>query len=343
MQEGFHPPATIRNEENSPVTSWPIEFQDVVNARDRIKPHLSPTPLRSYAPLDDHVGHGIHVLVKHENHQPTNAFKVRSNLSALTLLTHEEKQRGVVAATRGNHGLGLAWAGKLLGVPVTICVPLGNNPEKNRAIRGYGADLIEVGRDWDETDETARNLVKTQGLHMVHPINDRGIIAGAGTLTLEILEEEPDLDALVVAVGGGSQSVGALTVQRALRPDLPVFGVQAEGAAAIHDSWHAGRPLSKATADTIADGLATRNCYDFTFPPLLEGLTDFITVTDTEIAGAIRAYLSTTHNLAEAAAAASLAGLLELGGRLAGKTVGIILSGSNIDAETLKKVVNQEI
>ncbi len=321
------------------MAPWPITFQDVLNARARIQPHLSPTPLRSYAPLDEVVGHGIRVFVKHENHQPTNAFKVRSNLSALTALDEEERQRGVVASTRGNHGLGLAWAGKLLGVPVTICVPVGNNPEKNRAIRGYGAELIETGRDWDETDEKARTLVTERNLHMVHPINDRDIIAGTGTMTLEILEAMPDLDALLLAVGGGSHSVGAMTVQRALRPDLPVYGVQAAGASAIHDAWHAGEPLSKPTADTIADGLATRNCYDFTFPPLLEGLTDFITVTDSEIAEAIRVYLSTTHNLAEAAGAASLAGLFKMRERLAGKTVAVILTGSNIDLETLERVL----
>jgi len=325
------------------VNSWPLTFEDVLAARERIRAHLSPTPLRAYAALDEAVGNGIRVRVKHENHQPTNAFKVRSNLSALTALADAERRRGVVAATRGNHGLGLAWAGRLLGVPVTICVPHGNNPEKNRAILDHGAELVEAGRDWDETDETARRLVAERGLIMVHPINNRHIIAGAGTVTLEILEACPELEALVVAVGGGSQSVGALTAVRGLRPGVEVFAVQAEGASAIHDSWHAGKPLSKPSAITIADGLATRNCYEFTFPPLLEGLADFVTVTDADIAAAVRLLLSTTHNLAEPAGAAGLAGLIRLGDRLAGKTVGVILSGANVDAETLRRIVGGEL
>jgi len=322
---------------------WPVTIDDVRAARERIRPHLEPTPLRGYAPLDAVVGHGIRVRVKHENHQPTNAFKVRNNLSALTALDPETRRRGVIAATRGNHGLGLAWAGQLLGVPVTICVPHGNNPEKNRAIVGHGAELIEAGRDWDETDDAAKRLVQERGLHMVHPINDRDVIAGAGTMTLEILESCPELDALVVSVGGGSQSVGTLTVIRALRPEVRVFAVQAAGAAAIHDSWHAGRPLSRPSAETIADGLATRNCYEFTFPPLLEGLTDFVTATDAEIAEAVRILLSTTHNLAEPAGAAGLAGLLKLRERLAGSTVALILTGGNIDLSTLRRIVDGDL
>jgi threonine dehydratase len=339
MSDGGETPAgRIRD-----VNPWPITFEDVLAARERIRPHVPITPLRAYAALDETVGNGIRVRVKHENHQPTNAFKVRSNLSALTALPEAERSRGVVAATRGNHGLGLAWAGHMLQVPVTICVPHGNNPEKNRAILGYGAELVEAGRDWDETDETARRLVAERGLTMVHPINNRHIIAGAGTVTLEILEACRELDALVVAVGGGSQSVGALTAVRGLERQVEVFAVQAEGASAIHDSWHAGKPLSRPSAITIADGLATRNCYDFTFPPLLEGLTDFVTVTDGEIAEAVRILLATTHNLAEPAGAAGLAGLVKLRERLAGKTVAIILSGANIDAETLGRIVNREL
>ncbi|HJW14112.1 MAG TPA: pyridoxal-phosphate dependent enzyme, partial [Thermoanaerobaculia bacterium] len=129
---------------------WPISFEDVLEARRRIRPHIAPTPLRRYAPLDEAVGSGIAVWVKHENHNPTNAFKARNALSAMTALSEEEKRRGVIAATRGNHGLGVAWAATLLGIPATICVPLGNNPEKNEAMRGYGASLVEEGTDYDE-------------------------------------------------------------------------------------------------------------------------------------------------------------------------------------------------
>ena len=322
---------------------WPITMTDVLEARRRIRPWLRATALRSYEPLDRSVGHGIRVLIKHENHQPTSAFKARNAMAALTALSGEERGRGVVGATRGNHGQGLAWAGSLLGIPVTVCVPEGNNPEKNAAMRGFGATVVEEGRDYDESVAVAGRLVREKGLRLVHSTNDPMVIAGAGTMALEMIEERPDLEAIVVAVGGGSQAVGALTVLRALKPEVEVFGVQAEGASAIHDSWHAGRPVAGASASTFADGLATRQVYELTFGALREGLAGFVRASDSEIAEALRLLLATTHQLAEGAGAAGLAGLLRLRERLAGKTVGIVLSGGNIDRETLRRVVCGEI
>ncbi|HZR09408.1 MAG TPA: threonine/serine dehydratase [Myxococcales bacterium] len=322
---------------------WPVTIGDVLEARERIRDRLPPTPLRRYAPLEEAVGYGIRVFVKHENHQPTQAFKVRNTLAALTALSAEEKKRGVVGATRGNHGQGLAWAGQLLGVPVVLCVPRGNNPEKNAAMRGFGAELIEEGDDYDAAAQVADRLVRERGMTLVHSTNHRQVIAGAATMTLEVFEQEPALDAMVLAVGGGSQAVGALTVARALRPELAVFGVQAERAAAIHDSWHKGRPLSGYSAHTFADGVATRNVYDLTFPALREGLAGFVKVGEAAIADAVRVLLRTTHNLAEGAGAMGLAGLLALRETLAGKSVGICISGGNIDQETLRRVVCREI
>ncbi len=322
---------------------WPIRFADVLAAEHRIRPWVPETPLRRYAPLDEAVGRGISVWVKHENLAPTNSFKIRNALSVVTLLSEEARRRGIVAATRGNHGLGVACAGSVLGAPVTVCVPRGNNPEKNEGIRGYGATLVEDGRDYDESVTVAERLMRERGLTMVHSTNDPGVIAGAGTVTLEILRAAPELDALVVSVGGGSQAVGALTVARTLKPGLPVYAVQAAGAAAAHDSWHARRPVAKTSADTFADGLATRSVYALTFGALLSGLADFVSVTDAEIADAVRLLLRTTHGLAEGAGAAGLAGLLALRDRLAGKRVGIIVSGGNIDRATLARVVNGEI
>jgi threonine dehydratase len=319
-------------------TLWPITLAEVLDAERRIRPHLPRTPLRNYAPLDEAVG--CEVWVKHENCQPTNSFKVRNNLSALTALSTEERARGVIAATRGNHGQGLAWAARLVGTPATICVPVGNNPEKNAAMRGFGAELIEEGKDYDESLAVATRIAHERGLRVVHSTNDREVIAGAGTIALEIIQEQPRLDALVVAVGGGSQAVGALTVLRALRSDLPVYAVQAERAAAIHDSFHRRLPMSKSSADTFADGLATRSTYAMTFPALCAGLADFVTVSESELAEAVRLYLRTTHHLAEGAGAAGLAGAIKLRDRLAGKRVAIILSGANIDEATLKKVID---
>src|SRR6266850_815834 len=199
---------------------WPLTIADVLEARERIRVTLPPTALRRYAPLEEAVGYGIRLFVKHENHQPTQAFKARNALAALTSLSEEEKRKGVVGASRGNHGQGLAWAGQMLGVPVAICVPRGNNPEKNEAMRGFGAEVIEQGDDYDSAVQVADRLVRERGMTLVHSTNHREVIAGAGTMTLEMLEQQPDLDALVLAVGGGSQSVGAMTVARALRPEL---------------------------------------------------------------------------------------------------------------------------
>ncbi len=321
---------------------WPITIADVRAAAARLGPHLKPTPLCSYAALDGEVGAGLRLWVKHENYNPTGAFKVRNGLAALTLLGEGERKRGVVAASRGNHGLGLAWAGARLGIPITVCVPHGNNPEKNAALRGLGATLVEEGGDYDEAVVVAARLQTEGGLHLVHSTNDPMAIAGAATLTLEMLEERTDLEALVYAVGGGSQAVGGMTVARALRPGLPVYAVQAEGASAIHDSWHAGRPLSRPRAETFADGLATRNTYPLTFAALRAGLTGFVAVSEAALAEAVRMILRTTHSLVEGAGAAGLAGLLALRPALAGQRVGIVLSGANIDQDTLRGILNRE-
>jgi threonine dehydratase len=329
------------------MPTWPITIDDVRAAEARIRPHLPPTPLRRYVELDAAIGHDIRVLVKHENHQPTNSFKIRNGLAALSALPAEALERGVVAATRGNHGMGVAWAGALLGVPVTICVPEGNNPEKNAGMRALGAEVIEEGRDYDVAAGLAFELVEERGLTAIHSSNNNQVIAGAGTMALEILEQSRDqghpLDAMVIAVGGGSQAVGAMTVMRALRPEVEVYAVQAAGAAAIHDGWHAGTPVTRERADTFADGLATRSCYAATFAALREGLREFITVSDAEIAEALRLALRTTHNLVEGAAVGGLAGLRKLAPRLAGKTVAVVFTGGNIDDATLRAVMNREI
>jgi len=323
--------------------NYPLSLDDVRAARERIAPYIQPTPLRRYPTLDAAVGRDIAVYVKHENFNPTNSFKVRNGLSFMAALPDEARRRGVVGATRGNHGLGLAYAGKMLGVKTTVCVPLGNNPEKNAGMRAYGARLIEEGKDYDESVVVADRIVREEGATLAHSTNNRDIVAGAATMSLEIVEQEPSLDAIVLAVGGGSQAVGALTIARALQPQLKVYAVQAERAAAAHDAWHSGTRRVLESADTFADGLATRTTYDMTFPALKEGLADFVTVSEGEMAAAVRLVLETTHSLAEGAGAAGLAGLIKLRDALAGKRVAIVLSGSNIDRTTLRRVLCAEI
>ena len=325
------------------TSPWPISLDDVRAARARLAPYLQPSPLYNYPLLDAAVGHGIQVLVKHENFNPTNSFKVRNGLSFMTALPDAQRARGVVAATRGNHGLGIAYAGKTFGVRTVICVPVGNNPDKNAGMRALGARVIEEGRDYDESVQVAQRLVEADGLALAHSTNDRTVLAGAATLSLEMFEQAGTLDAIVAVVGGGSQSVGALTVARALSPSTKVYAAQATGASAAHDSWHGGQRITRERADTFADGLATRSTYDLTFPALQAGLAGFVTVSDAEIADAVRLLMSTTHSLVEGAGAGGLAALRTLAPQLAGQRVGIIVSGGNIDEATLRRIILREL
>ncbi|HSQ30608.1 MAG TPA: pyridoxal-phosphate dependent enzyme, partial [Gemmatimonadaceae bacterium] len=213
----------------------------------------------------------------------------------------------------------------------------------NAAMRALGVTVVEEGRDYDEAVGVMQRIAARDGLVIAHSTNDPRIVAGAGTMTLEIIEQQPDLDALVIAVGGGSQAVGAMTVANALAPRLEVYGVQAAGASAIHDSWHAQQRLTRPRADTFAEGVATRSTYDVTFPALQAGLAGFVTVTDAQIAEALRTVVSLTHNLVEGAGAMGFAALSKLRDQLAGKRVGIIFCGGNIDVATLRRVLAGEI
>jgi threonine dehydratase len=326
-----------------PATEFPITFEDIQAARARISGYLPPTPLRGYPQLSEIVGHGIEVVVKHENHQPTNSFKIRNGLSFMTALTSAERKRGVVAASTGNHGQGIAFGGRMLDVSTTICVPAGNNPEKNAAMRALGATVLEEGRDYDDAVLVMQRLCTEHGRVLAHSTNDPRIIAGAGTMTLEILEEDPRLDAIVIAIGGGSQAVGAMTVAREIAPGVEVYGIQAAGASALHDSWHARQPLTTVSANTFADGVATRSTYELTFPALVVGLADMVTVTDAEIAESLRTILTVTHNLVEGAGAMGFAGLRKLAPKLAGKRVGIIFCGGNLDTAVLRRILLREL
>ena len=311
---------------------YPITYDDVLAARARLHPYLVLSPVRHYPPLDELVGHGIRVLVKHENHQPTGSFKVRNGTSSITALSKNEAVRGVIAASTGNHGLGLAWSGAQRGVSVTICVPHGNNPEKSAAIRGLGATLIEVGDRYDETVVACLELAERDGATLVHSTNHHAVISGAATMTAEFLEQAPGLDAIIIALGGGSQAVGAAVVRNALKPDLEVYAVQSIGAAAQHDAWHDGVPRASAPVRTFAEGIATGSTYELTFPALRDGLEDFVLASEAAIAHGVRDLWRITHNLAEGAGATGLAGLHLLAPRLAGRTVGIVMCGGNLDA-----------
>lgn len=312
-------------------------------ARERLRAHLPVSPAMSYPLLDELVGHGLRVWVKHENHLPVNTFKVRNATSALTALLARDPaaaRRGVAAASTGNHGQGLAWAGARLGIPVTICVPIGNNPDKNAVIRSYGARLIESGASYDDAIAACDAVIERDGLTRIHSTNNADVLAGAGTMSAEFLEQAPELDAIVIALGGGSQCVGAITVRDAVRPSCAVYAVGSSLAPAQHDAWHDGVARSRVSATTFAEGIATGSTYELTFAALRAGLADFVLVSDDEIAQATRDLLRITHNVAEGAGAAGLAGLRVLAPRLAGQRVGVVLCGGNMDSGRLTVVLS---
>jgi threonine dehydratase len=309
---------------------------DVLEARDRIEPHLRPTPLYAYPALTELVGTAVHV--KHENHQPVGAFKVRGGINLVSKLAPELRDRGVITASTGNHGQSIAFAAARFGVPATICVPEQANPVKVASMRGLGARLIFHGRDFDDAREHCEELAVERGLRYVHSGNEPLLIAGVATETLEILDEQPGVDVIVVPIGGGSGAAGACIVARASGRELEVIGVQSEAAPAAYRSWREGT-LVDDRMETFAEGLATRTAFDLPQRILREWLDDFVLVPDEEIRVAQRLMIETTRNLVEAAGAAPLAAALRLRDRLAGKRVVLIASGGNATPAQLADVL----
>jgi threonine dehydratase len=309
---------------------------DVLEARRRIAPHLHPTPLYAYPGLRELVGAEIHV--KHENHLPTGAFKVRGGVNLVSQLDAETREHGVIAASTGNHGQSIAYAARLFGVRATICVPEGANPVKVASMRGLGAEVVFHGRDFDEAREHCEQLAREHGYRYVHSGDEPLLIAGVGTATLEILEEQPGTDVLVVPIGGGSGAAGACIVAKTLKPPMTVIGVQSEAAPAAYRSWREQR-LVEDRMETFAEGLQTRTAFALPQRILRERLDDFVLVSDDEIRAAQALMIETTRNLVEAAGAAPLAAALRMRDQLAGKQVALIASGGNASREQLLAVL----
>jgi threonine dehydratase len=310
----------------------PPTFADVLAARRRIAPHLPPTALNRYPALDELVG--TEVWVKHENHQPVGAFKVRGGVNLVSQLSEDERQRGLISASTGNHGQSIAYASRLFGVRAIICVPEAANPVKVASIEGLGAEVVFHGRDFDEAREHCESLAAEHGYRYVHSGNEPHLIAGVATGTLEALERQPDLDVLIVPVGGGSGAAGACIVADAVRPELEVIGVQSEAAPAAYRSWREGQ-IVEDEMRTSAEGLATRVGFELPQRILREHLDEFVLVSEDEIRSATVHMIERTRNLIEAAGAAPLAAGLKLRERLAGKRVGLVASGGNISLDQL--------
>jgi len=314
----------------------PPTLADIYAARPRVQRVVRPTPLMRHPLLA--LETGLDILVKHENHNPTGAFKVRGGVNLIASLDADERG-GVITATTGNHGQSIALACQREGVPCTIVAPLGNNPEKNAAMRAYGADLIEFGRDFDEAREHVERLQQERKLRYVHSANEPLLIAGVGTYALEIFEELPDVDVILVPIGGGSGACGCAIVRTGLASRARVIGVQAERADAFARSWRGPGRVVGDRADTFAEGMATRVTFDLTFGILRDQLDDVVTLSEDELADGVRLALRTTHNLAEGAGAAPLMAAMKLRGQLAGRTVVCVMSGGNIDRATLARVL----
>src|SRR4051794_5922760 len=309
---------------------------DVYAARPRVARIVRPSPLLHHPLLAEETG--LDILVKHENHNPTGAFKVRGGANLIATLSADER-RGVITATTGNHGQSIALACRREGVPCTIVTPQGNNPEKNAAMRAYGAELVEFGRDFDEARERVEALQHERGLRYVHSANEPLLLAGVGTYALEILEEQPDADVILVAIGGGSGACGCAIVRSGLGSRAQVIGVQAERADAFARSWRTGTRIVGDACDTFAEGMATRVTFDLPFGILEQELDDVVTLSEAELAEGVRLALRATHNLAEGAGAASLMAAMKLRDRLAGKKVVCVMSGGNIDRAKMLKIL----
>jgi threonine dehydratase len=310
---------------------------EIEAAARQIAPHCPPTPQYAWPLLGARAG--CEVWVKHENHTPIGAFKLRGGLHYLAQMKAQGRSpAGLISATRGNHGQSLAFACRVHGVPVTIVVPRGNSREKNAAMRAFGAELIETGEDFEAARLAAASLAEARGLEMV-PSFQRDLVCGVATYALEFLRAAPPLDTVYVAIGMGSGICGLIAARDGLGLTTEIVGVVADGAPAYALSFAAGKVVSTAHAQTIADGVACRVPSAEALVLIGRGAARIVSVGETAIAHAMRAYYTDTHNLAEGAGAVALAALLQERERQAGRRVGLVLSGGNVDAEVFAGVL----
>ena len=321
----------------------PPTIQDVYAARARLRRVLAPTPLMRHPLLCEALG--ADVWVKHENHLPTGAFKVRGGLNLVGADPERLRRTGVITASTGNHGQSIACACQRHGVACRVFVPVGNNPEKNAAMRAFGAEVVEHGRDFDEAREEVERLAASSDVRYVHSANEPLLIAGVGTYALEIFEELPAADVVIAPIGGGSGASGLVTVRNGLGAPARIWGVQAAGADAFTRSWRSGTRVTAESVQTFAEGIATRVTFDLTFGLLSSlgeghapGLDDIVVVDEEELGEGVRLALRATHNLAEGAGAASLAAAAARRDQLAGRTVVCVMSGGNLDRTTLARI-----
>jgi threonine dehydratase len=311
-------------------------FQDVLSAQKRIRPYLQRTPLHSYPAINELIG--TEVFIKHENYQPIGAFKVRGGVNLISRLSAEEKERGVISASTGNHGQSVSYAARLFGVRARIVVPEVANPGKVAAMRGFGAEVIFHGEKFDEARLHCEALARQEGLRYIHSGDEPLLIAGVATEALEMLEDEPELSAIFVPVGGGSGAAGVCIAARAINPSIRVIGVQAESSPAAYESWRQKR-LVESPNRTFAEGLATGSAFSLPQSILWDLLEEFVLTGEEEIMRAMVWMVERAHTLAEGAGAAPLAALYQMREQFRGKKVGLVCSGGNTSLEHLKQAL----
>lgn len=317
----------------------PVRYKDVLDALPRVHSVLRPTLLRSWPGLNKLLG--FEFYLKHENHQPVGAFKVRGGVNLTATLSDRERERGIVAVSTGNHGQSLAFASEREGIECTIVVPKGNNPGKNEAMKGLGANLVEHGEDFDEARSyVEEELAKREGMRYVHSANEPMLIAGVGTMAYEIFEDLPEPDVILVPIGLGSGVCGTCIVAKHIRPQTEVIGIQAEGAPSVVATWKSGQWTTADAVDTFAEGIATRVPAEMTMDIMRHLMDDAVLVSDNEMRCAVWYILAHTHNLPEASGAASLAAALRYRERFQGKKVVGILSGGNLDLSQLGRILS---
>jgi threonine dehydratase len=313
-------------------------LHDIIAARPSVYRFLRPTPLYHYAGLSQLIG--AQVWVKHENHQPVGAFKVRGGLHFVAGLSEAQRRAGLYTASTGNHGQSIAFAAQTYGVCATVAMPEQANPDKVAAMRGLGAEVVFHGPDFDTAREWMMQVAAERGGLFVGP-TDEALICGVGTYGLEIVEDLPDVDMIIVPVGAGSGACGVGIVAKAINPAIQVIGVQSAQAPAMQRSWASGQ-LQTAGMRTFAEGIATRVPFENTQLIMRHVVDDFVLVDDADIRRAILLLLEHTHNLAEGAGAAPLAAALQLKARLAGRKVVLVMSGGNLAVITLRHILRKQ-
>ena len=317
-----------------------VTINYVYEAQKAISKYWPKTPLLSSPSLSKRLG--CDAFVKCENVLPTGAFKVRGGINLISRLSDEEKLRGVIAASTGNHAQSIAYASALFGVKAVIGMPLGANPDKVEAARSFGAVIEFHGKDYDEARKWVEDEAKEKGYRYIHSANEPLLIAGVGTLYLEIMQEIPDVDVIIVPIGGGSGAAAACIVAKTLNPNVKVIGVQAENAPAVYLSWKNGKPTETESANTLAEGLATKVAFKMTFDILCNMIDDIVLVSEEELKKAILMLLETTHQLAEGAGAASTAAAFKLREQLQGKKVALPLTGGNLPLKNLHAILEEK-